>query len=247
MPETTRIWTETIFNILYLIVVWWLVIAMYLRRSLVPEADRRTAGLIMWAFFWLGLGDIGHVGFRVVAYARDGLETSVQLFGSRLLLAPMGSLATAITFTFFYMIMLMAWRARFQKDYGLFGYCIFALGVARLLVMTHPSNNWNSLQTPLDWAIYRNLFLMLMQLGIAWLILRDAAAQKDRAFQWIGIMILVSFACYAPVVFLQHKVPLIGMLMIPKTIAYLVIAFIGLNKFYGTKPLQELAPQHLSS
>jgi hypothetical protein len=243
MPETARIWTETIFNIVYLIVVWWLVIMMYLRRALVPEADRRTAGLIMWAYFLLGLGDIGHVGFRVVAYARDGLGTTVQLLGKQVLLAPMGSLATAVTFTFFYMVMIMIWRARFEKSYGLFGWFLFALGVARLLLMTHPANNWNSLEPPLDWAIYRNLFLMLMQLGVAYLVLRDAVVNNDSAFLWIGIMILVSFVCYAPVVFLQYRVPLIGMLMIPKTIAYLVIAFIGYRKFYGAKPLQEFAPQ----
>jgi hypothetical protein len=45
-------------------------------------------------------------------------------------------------------------------------------------------------------------------------------------------MILVSFVFYAPVVFLVHSIPPIGMLMIPKTLAYLVIAVIGLKHFY---------------
>jgi len=79
---------------------------------------------------------------------------------------------------------------------------------------------------------------MLMQLGSAYLILRDAIATHDRTFIWIGAMILVSFVCYAPVIFLQQRVPQIGTLMIPKTIAYLVIAFLGFFKFYRVKSVQ---------
>lgn len=39
----------------------------------------------------------------------------------------------------------------------------------------------------------------------------------------MGIAVIVSFACYLPVVFLAKKKPMIGMLMIPKTIAYMYI------------------------
>jgi len=238
MSETARLWTEILFNIGYLIVVWWLVIAMWLRRELVEPHDRRTADLIMWAFAFLGFGDIGHVGFRVVAYAMGGLNATVTMFGNQILLAPMGSLATAITFTIFYMALVMMWSARYNKPYGWFGYLLFALGVIRLLVMTHPANGWNSLQIAQPWSIYRNSLLMFMQLGSAYLILRDAIKASDRTFIWMGVMILVSFVCYAPVIFLQQRVPQIGMLMIPKTIAYLVIAFLGYFEFYKVRAVQ---------
>ena len=238
MSETSRLWTEIMFNIGYLIVVWWLVIAMWLRREHVAEQDRRTAGLVMWAFAFLGFGDIGHVGFRVVAYAMGGLDATITVFGSQLLLAPLGTLATGITFTIFYMALVMMWSARYNKPYGWFGYLLLALGLIRLLVMTHPANGWNSLQIAQPWSIYRNLFLMLMQLGVAFLILRDAIAAHDRTFIWIGAMILVSFVCYAPVIFLQQRVPQIGTLMIPKTIAYLVIAFLGFFEFYKVRAVQ---------
>jgi len=77
MPETSRSWTETLFNMAYLIVVWWVVIAMINRRELVDKKDQRVAGLIMWSFFLLGLGDIGHVGFRVVAFAMECYENGL--------------------------------------------------------------------------------------------------------------------------------------------------------------------------
>jgi hypothetical protein len=232
MPETTRFWIEISFNILYLVTVWWIVIVMFSRRSMVSAGDRKTAALILWAFFFLGLGDVGHVGFRLVAYALGGLETSVHIFGQQLRIAPMGSLATAITFTFFYIILIMVWKEHFNKSYGWFCYLLFAVAVIRLLLMTSPLNGWNSLQAQQPWSIYRNVPLMLMQLGVAYLILRDGISQNDKTFKWIGFLILVSLACYAPVIFLQQQLPLIGMLMIPKTIAYIVIALLGLFKFY---------------
>ena len=40
-------------------------------------------------------------------------------------------------------------------------------------------------------------------------------------------MILVSFAFYLPVILFAHPVPLLGMLMIPKTCAYLVVAWVA--------------------
>jgi hypothetical protein len=235
MSEAARLWTEILFNSFYLIVIWWLVITMWLRRELVSQHNRRTADLQMWAFAFLGFGDIGHVGFRVVAYAMGGLDATVNVFGKQLLLTPLGSLATNITFTFFYLLLVMVWSARYNKTYGWFGYLLLALGVIRLLIMSHPANGWNSLQIVEPWAICRNLILMSMQLGVAYLILRDAIAARDRTFIWIGAMILVSFACYAPAVFLRQRVPQIGMLMIPKTMAYLVIAFLGFFEFYRVK------------
>ena len=235
MSEAARMWTETSFNIFYLIVVWWLVIVMWRRREAVAPGDRRTADLLMWAFAFLGFGDIGHVGFRVVAYALGGLDVSVNFFGKSLLLAPMGSLATAITFTIFYVLLVMVWSARYNKPYGGLGYALFALAALRLLIMTHPANGWNSTQAVQPWSVIRNLPLMMMQLGIAYLLLRDSIAARDKAFTWMGSMILVSFACYAPVIFLQQSIPLIGMLMIPKTVAYLVIAFLGFFELYKVK------------
>ena len=58
MSEEMRLWVETSFNIVYLIAVWWIVLVMWQRRSLIAESDRRTAWLMMLAFFFLGLG--GH-------------------------------------------------------------------------------------------------------------------------------------------------------------------------------------------
>ena len=112
------------------------------------------------------------------------------------------------------------------------GYSIFALVIIRFVIMSFPQNNWNSLGNTYDWGIYRNVPLMLMQLFVAFLFMRDALAVKDKLFIWIAAMILVSFVCYAPVIFFWTTYPLIAMLMIPKTIAYLVIAVLSLKSLF---------------
>ena len=66
-------------------------------------------------------------------------------------------------------------------------------------------------------------------LGVAYLILRDARQNQDRTFTWIGISILVSYACYLPVILFVQQAPLVGMLMIPKTLAYIAVAVLAYN------------------
>ena len=75
MSEAMRMWTEVSFNVIYLIVVWGLVIVMTLQQSRVAPENRRVARLVRWAFALLALGDTGHVGFRVLAYAQGDLES----------------------------------------------------------------------------------------------------------------------------------------------------------------------------
>jgi len=232
MSESMRMWMEIIFNMAYLIVIWGVVIAMYSKRDEVRPSDRRVADLVMWSFGLLALGDTGHVGFRVIAYGFGDLNASISIFGLEMGLVGLGALATAITVTIFYVLMLVVWHERFKKPYGWIGYLLFAAAIFRLIIMAFPANEWNNLVPPQPWSLIRNLPLMLQGLGLAYLILRDARAARDRAFKWIGVSILVSYAMYIPVILLVQQIPWIGMLMIPKTMAYVAIAFITYNELY---------------
>ncbi len=237
MPENVRMWVEISFNIAYLIVVWWLVFTMQRKRTLVADRDQRSAQLVIWAFGLLALGDTGHVGFRVWAYALGSLESRVVVFGQPVGLVGVGALATAITVTFFYVFVLELWRERFQKKYGPFEILLLIAALVRLVLMAFPMNEWNSVVPPQPWGAIRNIPLMVQGLGVAYLILRDAWQVKDRTFQWIGASILISYACYMPVIFFVQEFPLLGMLMIPKTLAYVAIGFLAYGELYHfTKP-----------
>ena len=234
MSGAARMWTEISFNVVYLIAVWGLVAAMARRRSTVAPNDRTVAELVMWAFFLLALGDTGHVGFRVLAYALGDFTLILTVWGQPIGLVGLGAMATAFTVTLFYVMILYVWRARFRREFGWFESSLLAAAPVRFGLMVLPGNRWNSVVPPQPWSITRNLPLMLQGLGVAYLILRDARAARDRTFLWIGVMILMSYACYIPVIFYVQQAPLLGMLMIPKTVAYLGIGFLAYRDIYGT-------------
>ena len=175
MSEESRMWMEIVFNIGYLVAIWTLVALMTVQRDRVAPENRRVARLGRWMFFLLALGDTGHVGFRVWAYASGSLETTITLLGRPIGLVGLGALATAFTVTIFYVLVLVMWHERFGKPYGWFGYLLFAAAAVRLLVMLPGWNQWNNVVPPQPWSTVRNLPLMLMGLGVAYLILRDAS------------------------------------------------------------------------
>lgn len=232
MSDSARSLMEITFNFAYLIVVWALVIAMWRRLPSLPIATRRLGRLFTTAFALLALGDTGHVGFRAVAFLRGDINTTFNLLGLNLGLVGLGALSTAITVTFFYVMVLAIWRQRFGKPYGWFGALLFACAVARLLLMIPPVNQWNSVVPPQPWSLVRNLPLIVQGLGVAYLILGDARAVRDRSFMWMGVCILISYAFYLPVILFVQRFPAVGMLMIPKTLAYVAIAIIAYRRLF---------------
>jgi hypothetical protein len=238
MPETVRIGIEIVFNVTYLIVIWTLVLLMARRLLQVAPPDRPVAKRLMGAFALLALGDTGHVGFRVIAYAQGGLEAHPMLVG-------IGALSTAYTVTLFYMLMVDIWRRRYNMSLGAFGWILLAAGAVRLVVMLFPQNQWGQIVAPYDWSLLRNALLVVQGIGVMILILRDAFRTGDAPFKWIGGMIALSYAFYAPVILWSAQAPMLGMLMIPKTCAYVAIAIIAYKALFPGEatPQGELAVQ----
>ena len=86
---------------------------------------------------------------------------------------------------------------------------------------------WTSADAPLAWGIYRNIPFTI--LGIIIVVLYYRASRNDKAFRWMYLSIIISFACYIPVVLFADSIPIIGMLMIPKTCAYVWSVLIAFN------------------
>ncbi len=61
-------------------------------------------------------------------------------------------------------------------------------------------------------------------------------AWQDRTFTKIGWMIIASYTFYTPVILFIQRVPMLGMLMIPKTMAYVAIAWIGYVNLFPKIP-----------
>jgi hypothetical protein len=219
MSEAMRMYLEVGFNLIYLTFIWILAIMMTIRIREVPEKDYPVANLFRWAFLLLAIGDTGHVGFRVAAFAMGGLEQNTALIG-------IGSIATAVTITVFYLLLLFIWKARFDSKFGWFQYLIVLAAIARFVIMAFPQNTWGSTMPSNEWRLARNLCLIVQGVGILILILRDAYKNDDKLFRRIGYCILWSYIFYVPTVFWGRSVPGVSMLMIPKTIMYIIMAFL---------------------
>lgn len=76
MSESMLITVEVIFNVLYLMTVWIFVAFMFVKRGNVLDENKKLSKLFILCFLLLAMGDTGHVGFRVVAYATGGLEAN---------------------------------------------------------------------------------------------------------------------------------------------------------------------------
>ena len=207
-------WMEIIFNIAYIATLWSLVALMFRRLPRTDSSQGPLAARFGIAFAVLGVGDTAHVGLRVAAY----LGGPQQLIG-------WGALATSITVSLFYLILLDAWRIRFSRRLSV-GYAILGCaGISRLALLIPKANEWSRVVAPLEWSIYRNIPLLVLGLAVATLFVAGALAVEDRVFAFMGGCIYASFALYVPVILLVGRLPALGMLMVPKTVAYLLIGF----------------------
>ncbi len=206
---------EPIFEIPYLIGVVALGI-LTLRLS----GGRRQFTIFGVMAIVLGCGDAFHLVPRMYALLTDGLANHVPALG-------FGKLVTSITMTVFYVLLYHVWQARYKQKTAALTVVVYALAAARVALCLFPQNDWLSADAPLSWGIYRNLPFVALGLLIIFLYFRAARQHIDRAFGLMWLAIALSFAFYIPVVLWADAVPLLGMLMIPKTCAYVWIVWMG--------------------
>lgn len=207
---------ETLFDVVYLITVVTLGFIM-IKRS---EGERQYLLFGIMAVT-LGFGDAFHLVPRAVALCTTGLDNYTVPLG-------IGKLITSITMTIFYVLMYYAYRERYRvsgKSSLTIG--VWTLAIARIILCLFPQNGWTTPDAPLAWGIYRNIPFTI--LGVVIIVLYYRASINDKAFKWMYLSIIISFACYIPVVLFADSIPIIGMLMIPKTCAYVWSVLIAFN------------------
>ncbi len=177
----------------------------------------------------LGCGDAFHLIPRAVALCTTGLESYPAALG-------VGKLVTSITMTVFYLLLYYVWRARYRIT-GRAGLtaAVWALSLSRILLCLAPQNRWTSADAPLSWGIYRNIPFALLGLLIVLLFYRSAKRHGDRAFRFLWLAVLLSFAFYLPVVLFADALPPVGMLMIPKTCVYVWMVVMGFRAMKGER------------
>lgn len=207
---------ETLFDAVYLISV--ITIGIIMIRGSKGNHQFRLFG---WMAVVLGVGDSFHLVPRAPALCTTGLENYTVPLG-------VGKWITSVTMTVFYVLLYYVWRQRYQiKGRQGLTAAMYILAGLRIILCMMPQNRWLSAEAPLSWGIYRNIPFALLGLLVIVLFYRSAKEYEDKAFRWMWLTIVLSFGFYIPVVLWADTIPMIGMLMIPKTCAYVWTVLIG--------------------
>lgn len=207
---------ETLFDAVYLISV--ITIGLIMIRKSSHNREYRLFGIMAVV---LGAGDAFHLIPRAYALCTTGLENFTTALG-------VGKLITSVTMTVFYILLYYVWRIRYEiSGKQNITLAVYLLSALRIILCLFPQNKWLSPDAPLSWGIYRNIPFALLGLLIIVLFYKSAKEHKDRDFRYMWLTIVLSFGFYIPVVLWADSIPMIGMLMIPKTCAYVWTVLIG--------------------
>ena len=171
----------------------------------------------------LGGGDAVHLVPRIIRAFR-GDSPKVEWWSG------LGLMISSITMTVFYVLLFYVWKAIFpQVIYPSFlPVLIWVSSVVRIVLCLCPQNNWLRPEGNPAWGIYRNLPIALT--GLCLVILFFLSGNTGGYGLWMmSVEIIISFACYFPVVLWAKKKPMVGMLMMPKTMAYIWMICMGLG------------------
>lgn len=215
---------ETLFDAAYLITVITIGIIMIAKSG--KNSQYRLFGIMAIV---LGSGDAFHLVPRAYALCTTGLENFTAALGT-------GKFITSITMTVFYVILYYVWRIRYKvKGKNGVTTAVYILSVLRIILCLFPQNEWLSAESPISWGIYRNIPFALLGLLIIVLFYKSAKENNDKPFKWMWLTIVLSFGFYIPVVLWADAIPMIGMLMIPKTCAYVWTVLIGYQAMKNSK------------
>lgn len=207
---------ETLFDAIYLVLV--ISVGIKMIRESRGSSQYRLFGIMAVT---LGCGDAFHLIPRAYALCTSGLENYVTALG-------IGKFITSVTMTVFYILLYYVWRNRYHVEgkNGLTA-AVYLMAGLRIALCLFPQNRWTSADAPLSWGIYRNIPFAALGLLVILLFYRSAREHKDGEFRWMWLTIVLSFGFYIPVVLWADVFPAVGMLMIPKTCAYVWTVMIG--------------------
>lgn len=198
---------ESFFDILYLIFAIAVGTAILAKR-------RDTIGRLMGgAALVLGIGDAFHLIPRVLNYFVDADFTFWLGFGKMI---------TSITMTIFYVVLYRLWLKVYStREDKTFSIIFYLMVVIRIILCLLPQNQWFTNDSPLTWGIIRNIPFVVI--GAMIIVIYYRKRTENRAFRTVWLLVLLSFAFYIPVTVGASFVPLLGALMLPKTVCYMLM------------------------
>lgn len=215
---------ESVFDILYLI------FAVSGGLWMLRKAKDKSGKMMGLAALILGCGDAFHLIPRVLHYFTQWDLTAAL---------GIGKLVTSLTMTLFYVLMYYIWLSVFQeRENRRISLWVWGLALLRIALCLFPQNGWLQNASDMSWGIIRNV--PFAALGGLMIVLYFRKKDEEKLFRPVWILILLSFLFYIPVAVGAGAVPVLGMLMLPKTICYIWLLVIFLRS------VAESAPRDLS-
>ena len=228
MATEPQVMMETTFNVIYLIYICVIVVLMSKNMKKVTQKELATAKRIRLAFLALFIGDLGHVGARLIALFSGDVDLNYAVLG-------IGTLVESVGLIFLFMIYTDAWKIHFDHQKSLLFKVLVGVGIVGLIIFIFPQNQWTAPTAPYEWQVIRNIPWVLQGIALSILIFRDARAADDKQLVRIGIYIFVSFFFYTPVLFFGELAPMLGMLMIIGTVIYMLWQYTSYSRFFKKK------------
>jgi len=204
---------EAIFCIAYIITV------IILGTGIVKKGKGKREYLMFGIMsLVLVFGDSFHLIPRIFAAVNPSGDYTVSL--------GIGKMITSVTMTVFYFLMYLIYEIRYNCPNLKLRVTMAVLSALRIGLCLMPQNDWTG-EDPVTWGIYRNIPFTIMGIIMIVLFFRK---KSDKAFKWMWLAVLLSFAFYIPVVLWSEVSPMIGMLMMPKTCMYVWAVVMGYNE-----------------
>lgn len=180
-------------------------------------------GILTWT---LCFGDAFHLVPRVLRAVKGSNEKIERQLG-------IGLQISSITMTVFYILLLYIWKQTFYEMTApvMLEILIWVSAVIRIVVCMLPQNNWCGEEGNLKLSVIRNAVFAVTGICVIVLYVMSGNTYGYHMTRMAAAIVL-SFGCYLPVTLLSKKIPKIGMLMIPKTCAYIWMIVMGLQLLF---------------
>lgn len=144
-----------------------------------------------------------------------------------------GLQVSSITMTVFYIILMYIWKFTFPKLNipVILEAVIWISAVVRIVICMFPQNNWCTEEGNIKLSIIRNAVFAITGIGVIILYIISGNTYGYHMTRMV-VAIMISFGCYLPVTLFSKSKPKVGLLMIPKTCAYMWVIAMGLQLLF---------------
>ena len=171
-------------------------------------------------------GDAFHLVPRIIRAVRGSDEKIKRQLG-------IGLQVSSVTMTVFYIILMYVWKFTFPEMIipTIVEAVVWISAVVRIVICLFPQNNWCTDEGNMKLSIARNGVFAVTGIGVIILYIISGNANGYGMTRMVAAIIL-SFGCYLPVTLFSKTKPKVGLLMIPKTCAYMWMIAMGLQLLF---------------